>query len=526
MIILHNGIIHTLNALQPTVEALAISDKHIFATGKNEDILALATADTKKIDLRGKSVIPGITDAHIHLLQYGRKLRKIDCETSSKQACLDRVAQAVEQAQPGEWILGQGWDHNQWREGIGTRYELDSISPDHPVFLESKSLHSSWVNSLALKKAGIDKTTPEPSGGKIVRDEDGEATGILLESATLLVEDALPSPDKESIAADLRRAQKQLLQYGITSVHDVDEWLIYPRLKDMQAEGYFPLRIVKSIPRSHLEEAVQLGLTSSMRDEHFQIGWLKLFMDGALGPQTAAMLEPYENSSEMGMLTMSEQELVEVGEYAYAHGISLEVHAIGDRAMRSLLTGFEQIHKNAHRTPSLPSRIEHVQIIHPDDIPQMAALGVVASMQPFHVISDMETADRFWGERCRYAYAWNAIQQAGIPLVFGSDAPVESPNPFPALQAAITRQKANHPEAWYPEQCLTMEQALQAYCVLPARISRNPQLGSLSKGKLADLVVLPSDPFSMPSMQMGELSPIATMIEGRFVWKKPGQLED
>lgn len=522
MIILHNGIIHTLNALQPVVEALAIQGKHIRAAGKSEDILELADRNTQTIDLHGQAVLPGLTDAHIHILQYGMKLTHIDCETDCKATCLQRVAAAAASTPAGKWIIGQGWNHNEWESGLGSKKDLDTINTPHPIFLAAKSLHASWVNSTALQIAGIDRNTPDPPGGSIQRDQHGEPTGILFESATQLVEEKIPAPSDEQIKAILLEGQHRLLQYGITSIHDVDEWRIYPLLQELCLNKELFLRVIKSIPLDNLQRAIDQHLSSGVGDDNVKIGWLKLFMDGALGPQTAAMFSPYLGSdNNYGTLMLSKEELYQIGKIATENGISLEVHAIGDRAIHEALNGIQDL-SNLESTQKLyyPHRIEHAQIIQVEDIQRMAALQVTASMQPIHVLSDMETAEKYWGNRCEGAYAWNSIQKAGISLVFGSDAPVESPNPFLGIHAAVTRRKSLYHEAWYPQQAITLRNALIAYCGNPAILSRNQQsLGQLAPGYLADLIILPLDPFSSPSEDLKKISPIATIIGGEFVWQ-------
>lgn len=518
MLILHNAIILTMHASQPLAEALAIQGEHIFALGKNEDILSLADRGSEIVDLQGSCVLPGITDAHIHLLQYGMKLSSIDCETSSKKECLRRVEEVVQNTPAGVWIRGQGWNHNLWEDGIGSKEDLDAISKNHPIYLAAKSLHASWMNSAALTLAGIDRNTPDPPGGKIERDSHGEPTGILLESALLLVEKMIPQPNDIQMQAALLKGQEQLLRFGVTAVHDMDEWKIYPLLEEMKKSTEFPLRVVKSIPTDSLQDAIRDGLFTGMGNESLRIGWLKLFMDGALGPQTAAMLTPYEGSQDNhGMLVLSTTDLIEIGNLAARSGISLAIHAIGDKAIRCALDGIEAV---SSQKSVLPHRLEHVQVIDPADIQRMADLHVVASMQPIHVISDMETADKYWGKRCEYAYAWNSIHSAGIPLVFGSDAPVESPNPFLGIHAAVTRLNSKTNDVWYSQQALSLQTALEAYTCTPVRILQNqPSHGKLSAGSLADLIILSENPFTVPTTSLRDLSPLATMIGGEFVWK-------
>lgn len=523
MLILHNGIIHSTNNSQQIGDALAIQKNHVYAIGKSEDILSLADRDSKIIDLHGKTILPGLFDSHIHLLQYGLKLSTIDCETESKHECLRRVFEKAQTTPTGVWIRGQGWNHNIWEDGIGSKENLDTISTEHPIYLAAKSLHASWTNSKALALAGISKNTPDPEGGKIERDAQGEPTGILLESATALVEKIIPAPDDRQKKTALLKGQSQLFQYGITGVHDVDEWSIFPLIQKLKKEQEFPLRMVKSIPFSHLQDAIANGITTGMGNNDLRIGWLKLFMDGALGPQTAAMLEPYEGSPDQyGMLMLSTAELVEIGELAARNGISLAIHAIGDRAIRLVLDGIEQIRSSLPPSgEKIPDRIEHVQIIHPDDIKRMAALKLLASMQPIHVISDMETADKYWGKRCAYSYAWNSVEKAGIPLLFGSDAPVESPNPFLGIHACVERQNSRTGKAWFPTQSISLLSALRGYSSNPGSTFQGSPCGVIQTGALADLIILPVDPFSIHPNALRDLAPQATMIGGKFVWQSP-----
>ncbi|NMB63034.1 MAG: amidohydrolase [Chloroflexi bacterium] len=517
MIILHHGKIRTLNVLQPLVEALAIQGERILAVGRNEDIINIAAPDAWVIDLHGQTILPGFTDSHIHLLQYGLKLSQIDCETISRAECLTRVAKKVQATAPGTWITGQGWNHNIWQEGIGHKHDLDHISNLHPIFLAAKSLHASWCNSAALQLAGIDRHTPDPPGGTIVKDENREPTGILLESASNLVEACIPPLKTSQKREVLLDAQQQLLRYGITSVHDVDNWEIYALLQELQPT--FFIRVTKSFHRSDLKEIFRAGLNSGSGNDRLNIGWLKLFMDGALGPQTAAMLLPYEGTtSHYGMLTLSAEELFEIGMEAAHYDIRLEIHAIGDKAIHITLDKIEQLASLKNTSP-LPHRMEHVQIIHPPDIQRMAHLQMVASMQPIHVISDMDTADRYWGKRCAFSYAWHSIDETGIPLIFGSDAPVETPNPFPAIQAALTRQKSSTSQPWFPQQRLSLSRTLAAYISRPpAIIGKQHSLGQLQPGFLADLVVLPDDVLQIDPFKIAQVSPSATMISGEFRW--------
>jgi len=525
--ILANCKIYTFNPVQPIATKLLIRDGRIVWLGGAAEHPAGISNEIAVDDLGGQVVMPSFTDAHIHLLAYGRNLQRVNCESPTRDACLQAVARKAAAALPGDWILGHGWDHNLWPDGIGSVTDLDHITHGHLVYLTHKSLHAAWANSDALKRAGISSATADPQGGRIQRDSRGEPDGILLESAMRLVEDILPEPGLADDCTALAAAQQQLWQMGITAAHDFDGWDCLQALQAMQQEGQLGLRVVKGIPLSSMDEAVRLKLYSGFRDGLLMIGWLKLFADGALGPQTAAMLSPYEGSDSVGMLMRDSQDIYEIGSVALAHGISMAAHAIGDRAVRECLNAYAKLgEKYPLESLPLPHRIEHVQLVNPQDMPRFRPLGVAASMQPIHAVSDRDMADRYWGDRCIHAYAWRSLYHAGAKLVFGSDAPVESPNPLLGLHAALTRRRQGDPleqPGRTTGQCLDITQALAAYIRNPHEIAGMYQkTGRLAPGFNADLVVLPSDPFHINPDSLPSMQPTATMLGGKWVWKRDG----
>jgi hypothetical protein len=528
---LYNAKIYSLDPAHPQASALAIRDGRIAAIGAEEDIPA--ELKRQPLNLEGRTVLPGLTDAHIHLEHYALGLQKIDCETSTRQECLERVAERARRTPPGEWILGHGWNQNRWPEGFGRAADLDAVAPAHPVYLTAKSLHAAWANSAALNRAGIHETTPDPPGGRFGRDADGSPDGILFESAMELMEAAIPAPSEEQAAQAILDAQPMLWQMGITGAHDFDRRLCFTALQILHQRGKLRLRVLKSIPLEDLPHAAALGLRSGLGDDWLRIGGVKLFADGALGPQTAAMLQPYEGDPQnRGMLFMDTEEIFEHGRLAVENGLPLAVHAIGDRANHEVLDALSQLRRlesdlrQASGAPERPlrHRIEHVQVIHAKDASRLAQLGVAASMQPIHATSDMLMADRFWGERAALSYAWQTQLKSGALLAFGSDAPVESPNPFWGLHAAVTRQRPDGspgPQGWYPEQRLSLEQALQGYTRGPATVAGwEDRLGCLAAGYLADLIVLERDPFVCPPAELHTLEPLATMIGGEWVYER------
>lgn len=544
MRLLVNAHIYTLDPRQPTVAALAIHAGRVLAAGTEDFILAEFGSRAQPFDLQGRIVIPGLTDAHLHFKNYALSLTKVDCETPTLEECLHRVAARLRTTPPGRWVLGHGWNQNEWpdvppaqgREGLASAGEgetagrfptaaiLDEIAPEHPVYLTAKSLHAGWANSHALQLAGVTTHTPDPPDGQLLRGPGGQPTGILLEGAMRLVSDAIPPPEAAQVLDAMRAAQKTLWAMGLTGIHDFDRRDSFTALQILHANGELGLRVVKTIPVEDLDHAVGVGLRSGFGDDFLRVGMVKAFADGALGPHTAAMFEPYlGDPGGRGMLLLDAEDILEFGRLAVENGLGLTIHAIGDRANHEVLTAYAGLreYERARGLPALRHRLEHVQLLHPDDFPRLAALNVIASMQPIHATSDMVSADRFWGARARYAYAWRDLLALGTALAFGSDAPVESPNPFWGLHAAVTRRRADGspgPEGWYPGQRLTRLEAMQGYTSGAAYAAGvEDRLGQLAPGFLADLLVLDADPFTCEPDVLRTLRPVGVMVGGE--WK-------
>jgi predicted amidohydrolase YtcJ len=473
----------------------------------------------------GRVIVPGLTDAHLHIQHYSLSLQKIDCEVGTKEECLRRVAERAQNSKPGEWILGHGWNQNVWGHWPSAA-ELDSISPNNPVYLTAKSLHAAWVNNQAMQMANITSSTPDPHNGQIQRDERGSATGILLESAMELVGRVIPTPTINEIAEAIEKAQPILWKMGLTGIHDFDRRDSFMALQQLHAQHRLKLRVLKNLPVELLDEIHAIGLRGGFGDDVLRIGNVKVFMDGALGPHTAAMIQPYiGEENNRGILNMDGEELFEHGRKAAQVGLGMTVHAIGDRANHEVLNAYEQLrsYERENRLPALRHRIEHVQVIHPDDAPRLAQLNVIASMQPIHATSDMLMADQYWGERSRLAYAMKTQLDFGASLALGSDAPVESPNPFWGLHAAVTRRRADgspSAEGWYPEQRLSMTQAFAGYTLGAAYAAgMEDRLGRLTPGHLADMIVLDTDPFTCDPNDLLVLTSSATMMNGEWVYR-------
>ncbi|MGA2503052.1 MAG: amidohydrolase [Anaerolineales bacterium] len=524
MKLLHNARIHTFDSSLPLASAMAIDNERILAVGGDELMGHYELA--KREDMHGLVILPGLVDAHIHLQEYAQSLQSVDCEVKVKEEILLKVKERVRHTPHGEWVRGHGWNQNSWGGEYPNSKDLDGVAPENPAFLTAKSLHAAWVNSAALKLAGINPSTPDPVNGCIQRDAHGGPTGILFEEAVNLVETVIPEPTPESLARNFRTIIVSLWRMGLTGVHDFDKRTCFQALQLLHERGDLHFRVVKSIPFEFLTQAATIGLRSGFGDDYLRIGAVKFFSDGALGPHTGAMFEPYiDEPQNRGILILDQEQLFEQGVIAVECGLGLAVHAIGDRAIHEVLDGFARLRtfEREHGLPALRHRIEHVQTIHPNDAGRLAELNIIASMQPIHAPSDMLMAERLLGERSKYSYAWKTQALHGARLAFGSDAPVESPNPFWGLHAAVTRRHADGtpgPEGWIPEQRLTVGEAIEGFTLGPAFCAGiENHVGKLSAGFLADLIVIETDPFTCDPTDLFDIEPTATMIGGQWVWQ-------
>jgi hypothetical protein len=507
------------------VDALLIQEGRVRAFGATHEVAPLLSPETGQIDLGGRTVIPGLIDAHIHLEKYAGWLKMVDCEQPTVADCLERLVLQAAQTPHDTWILGHGWNQYAWG-GYGKLEELDAALPNHPAYLTAKSLHAAWVNTRALQLAGIDGSTPDPNDGVIGRDANGRATGILLEAAMRLVADRIPVLTSEQLADDLVVAQKKLAQAGLTGIHEFDGSACLRALQILRERGELSLRILKNIPLAQLAAARDLGLRSGFGDAWIRIGNIKVFADGALGSRTAAMLQPYEGEPEnRGMLLLDGEALTELFEDAARSGFGMAVHAIGDRANHEVLNAYGLLRKfeKEHALPQRRHRIEHLQILHPDDRVRSSELNLVASMQPIHATSDMGMADQYWGDRIAAAYGWRTQLQLGARLAFGSDAPVENPDPLLGIHAAVTRQREDGSpgtEGWVPDQRISIAEALAAYTTGPAYAAGTESWqGQLTAGYAADLVVLNRDPFQTERDQLLALKVQGTMVAGQWSYR-------
>jgi predicted amidohydrolase YtcJ len=536
VLLLLHGTIHTMEADHPRATALAVDrgSGRILAIGDDDEIRTLAGPLTETLDLRGRTVLPGFIDAHAHLLGYAQSRLGINLrDAHSEEEASARVHKRAERTTPGTWVFGLGWDKNVWREQrFPTRASLDSAAPDRPVALSSHDTHSLWVNSEALRRAGITRDTPDPAGGRIERDADGEATGMLFENSAMALVEAVAKPaDDEALCAELRRALAELCARGITGVHNIENAHSLHVLQRLRAERTLAPRILVYLQRQTLPDALRMGLQADFGDDALRFAGIKVFMDGALGSQTAAMLDPYEGQpTNRGLLATSEPEVERIVREAAGGSVGIAIHAIGDRAVHAALDGIEAALRDDVPAAGLPPssagvalqrfRLEHVQLATPDDVQRMARLGVVASVQPFHAVVDRFAAERHWGARHRRAYAYQTLREAGVRLALGSDVPVDTADPLRILHAAINRQNDQAPdlEPWLPDQALSVAQALWAYTVGAALAGgQESRQGSLAPGKLADMVVLEEDPFRLPRERIAGAEVAATLVGGELV---------
>ncbi len=523
--ILFNGDIITLDENRPRISAIAISYGRVVALGADDEIQRLANAETSIVNLGGKTILPGLTDAHLHWEAQSEALRSVNVfELPEKAIAVERVRERVQETPDGQWVQGQGWAQDLWRErAFPSKDDLDAVAPSHPVYLSAKSGHAAWVNSAALQRAGISDSTIDPAGGQILRDADGAATGILLETAMDLVSAIIPRPTSEELADMMMDAQEHALRCGITMIHDFDEPSCLAALQILRERGDLALRVLKQINQKWLRAAIDSGIRSGFGDDWIRIGALKLFADGALGAKTALMFEPYQGEPEnYGMAVVDKEEMIEYVSLASACGLPSSIHAIGDKAVHDALDVFESVRREeAERGEPRTDRrhrIEHVQIVHPRDAHRLATLDVIASMQPIHATSDMITADRYWGARTTYAYNPRLQLDHGARVAFGSDAPVEPLDPLLGIHAAITRERGGQPAGgWHPEAKLTLHEAMLGFTQGPAYAAgMEDRLGKLDEGYLADLIVLDRDIYQVEPEEILELKILGTMVGGEW----------
>jgi predicted amidohydrolase YtcJ len=512
-VILENGVIRTMDAALPAARALAIAGERV-AGGVGTHETALATPDV--VDLNGRCVLPGFTDSHVHFLQWSLYQREVRLEdVSSLEQAIERVASAVRSAEPGAWVRGSGWRSGNWSPPTEpTRQALDAVSGETPVALQARDGHSLWLNSAALAHADGDLAV---AGGVVELDETGEPTGVLREESAwrFRARFVLGAVSDDEWASALRVGIELAASRGVTAIHDKDGWVgALPRFQRLHREGSLKLRVWQSLPHEQLRELEGLGLASGLGDEYLRAGYLKAFMDGTLGSRTARLMDG------SGVEITSREELVEIVRRAARLGWPVAVHAIGDQANRDALDAFEAT-ADEWRPLGLRHRIEHAQLLAPEDVPRFGQIGIAASVQFSHAPSDRDLADRFWAGETHRAYAYRSLLDAGALLANGSDAPVEELDPIAGLATGVLRTLDGR-AGWHPEQALPVQKALEAATVNPAWLAGDERRrGKLLPGYLADLVVLDRDPLELQPEALPEVRVVATMVGGRWTYNPP-----
>jgi hypothetical protein len=506
-VILENGVVRTLDRSMPAARAVAIAgDRIAGAVGTHET--ALATPDV--VDLGGRCVVPGFTDSHVHFPTWSIAQRQVRLEGAATiEEALERVRTAVSDVQPGRWLRGLGWRSGDWSPATEpTRAQLDAVTGDVPTALMARDYHSLWLNSAGLARADGNLAV---AGGVVEVDERGEPSGVLREESAWHFRDVyIETPDDEYVEA-MRTGMRLANSRGVTCVHDKDGWLGALRLfQRLREETGLTLRVWQSLPHALLDQLEAIAFRSGLGDDFLRAGYLKAFMDGTLGSQTARMLDG------TGVEITSREELEEIVRRGAAIGWPVAVHAIGDRANRDALDAFEAT-RDEWAPRGLRQRIEHAQCLTPEDLPRFAALGVAASVQFSHAPADRDLADRFWAGKTDGAYAFRSLLESGAVVANGSDAPIEELEPLAGIRAGVERTIDDRP-AWHPEQTVDVEQALEATCVTPAWLSGDERRrGKLLPGYLADLVVLSTDPLE----DLDGCEVVATMVGGRWVYNPP-----
>jgi predicted amidohydrolase YtcJ len=545
------GAVYTADPARPWVAAVAVREGRILAVGSAADLAELQGPSTEVTNLAGKLLLPGFTESHIHFIELALRGAQVEAtEARSAGEVIELVRSKLNPsgsatpARSETWIRGGGWNANIWTDGVAPhRALLDAVAPETPVALDSKALHAVWVNSAALRIAGIDAATPDVPGGIIERDADGVPTGILHETAVDLVARCYPKPDLAETAAAVQAATPGMWATGIVALHnanDSGDGLAFRTYQELRRRDELGLRVLQQFPACNLDHLRAIGLRSGLGDAWLRVGGVKMFADGALGSRTASMLQPYiDEPTNWGVAATDPEEMLEQALAASAAGLSLTIHAIGDRANRDVLNVLAEARRQESQTanrksqtraighqPSAPRhRIEHVQCIHPDDLSRLAQLDVIASVQPIHATSDMRIVDRYWGpERAPDAYPFRRLLDSGARLVFGSDGPIEPHAPLIGIHAAVTRRRGDGspgPEGWQGQERITVAEAVDAYTYWPAYVAGEESYrGSITPGKVADLVVLSQDIFRIDPMAILETQVEMTVLEGKVVWAR------
>ena len=529
-LVLVNGKIWTVDDRRPEVGAVAVLGNRIAAVGSNEEIRKWIGANTKVIDLQGRRVTPGFNDSHVHFLDGGMGLASVQLrDARTPEEFRDRIRDFAAKLPKGRWILNGNWDHENWTPpALPTRRLIDAVTPDNPVFINRLDGHMCLANSLALKLAGVTRETPDPPGGTIVRDADGEPTGVLKDAAMNYVYKVIPSPSEEVMAEAIRAALASAAENGVTSVQDMsaspDVFGVYQKLL---ANNELTVRVYALQPLSEWGRLARAGIRAWFGNDKLKVGGLKGFADGSLGSTTALFFEPYLDAPKTSGLPSDEMfpegKMLNNIIGADRAGLQIAVHAIGDKANKTILDIFAEVGKrNGPRDRRL--RIEHAQHLRPEEIKRFGAERVIASMQPYHAIDDGRWAEnRIGPSRAKGTYAFRSLLDAGATLAFGSDWFVAPMEPLMGIYAAVTRRTLDgkRPQGWVPEQKITVAEAVRAYTMGSAYAGGDEKIkGSIEVGKLADLVALSADIFMIDPVEIEKTKVVMTIFDGKVIYDR------
>jgi predicted amidohydrolase YtcJ len=522
--LLVTGHVWTADPRRPWADAVAISGDRILAVGTRDETAPFVDAATQTIDAGEGLIVPGLADAHIHMIDGGMRLASVQLrDAATREEFVRRIGDFARTKKPGEWITGGDWDHTLWGGELPDRAWIDAATPNNPVWINRLDGHMALANSAALKAANVADEVADVAGGEIVRDAQGRPTGVLKDNAMSLVDGAVPADSLAARVEAVAKASAYLAARGVTFVHHMGTWSDVEAFRLAEQRGLLRTRVYACTQLSQWKRLADEVERRGRGDDWVRLGGLKGFVDGSLGSHTAALLAPFSDApSDSGLLVNTAEDLEAWTAAADRAGLQVMVHAIGDRAIRLQLDVFERVAK-ANGPRDRRFRIEHSQHIDPADIPRFAKLGVIASMQPYHCIDDGRWAERLIGaRRSETTYAFRSLLDAGARLAFGSDWFVAPPTPLEGIFAATTRRTLDgaHPEGWVPAQKITVEEALRAYTSGAAYAGfQEASLGSLEPGKLADLVIVEQSVFKIPAEQIGAAKVAATIVGGRVVYR-------
>ena len=529
-IVIFNGKVWTVDPQRPRAEAVAIVGTRIAALGTNEEILKWAGPGPKTIDAQGKSVLPGFNDAHVHFRTSGEEISGVQLrDAATPEEFERRIGEHAHKAAKGEWITGGTWDHELWGgKPEPHRRWIDKLTPENPVVVSRYDGHMALANSLALRLAGITRNTPSPAGGTIVKDANGEPTGLLKDAAMEAVFRAIPAMSEEQRLRAIRAAMDEARSVGVTSVQDISSAADLRAYQKLAASGELTVRIYVITPIERWEMPAGAGITAGFGNAWLRTGALKGFADGSLGSTTALFFEPFNDSPSTSGLPNSmmfpEGNMLKMAAGGDRAGLQLVIHAIGDKANRIILDTYAQVIQQNGARPERRFRIEHAQHVRPQDFADFARLGVIASVQPYHAIDDGRWCEKRIGhERSKTTYAFRTFLDHGVRLAFGSDWSVAPLNPLLGLHAAVTRATLDgkNPGGWFPEQKLTLAEAIEAYTMGSAYAEFTERdKGSISVGKLAYSVVLDSDLFGLPPEKIKDAHVQITLVDGKIVYER------